>query len=162
MTIEELILSEGIKFPESDFISYGHDQVFVTVPRVFPTVLIELENTPLLSLIADLIRIKENKNLIPIGIMTGGWEMDWDMEAYYQFFIGLNRFDGADHTDSCLQFIVQNSHQEDNEELYYIDLSDEVTIFLWNLLNKKLLVKTGHDATWHLDEAERRINENGD
>ena len=113
---------------------YGEDQAYVSYPVTFPTVNLSLSATTELIKIVDAMR--EEQGFLPM-LPTEKHPEDYDMEGWYDFYIGLNCY-SVDHVDNRIEAVVCNSDSEDNEEMYYIDLTDKARFCLAIRLNEEI------------------------
>ena len=127
-------LIESIFVDVSDgFINYGYDQAYYSYPCTFQTVTFPLRDTHYLNSIIDAQR-KDN------GYLPAFPEKDveeYDFDCWYNFYIDLNGYN-QHRIDTCITAIVVNSPQEDNESIYYIDLSEEEQEAIYQRMNVQL------------------------
>ena len=120
---------------------YGEDAAYVDYPVAFPTVNLYLSATTELIKIVDAMR--EERGFLPM-LPTEKHKDDYDMEGWYDFYIGLNGY-SVDHVDNAIEAIVCNSDSEDNEEMYAIELSDKARFCLAIRLNEE--IKRNYDMS---------------
>lgn len=121
-TLTERYVNELIHIDFGDEIHMGCDRAYIDRPVCFPTVTFSLFDTEGLNAIADRIRSEHGyKPMYPIDDMD---EKDCDDNVWYAFSIGINGFSDSG-VDSSIEFQVMNTDADDDEEYYYIDLSDE-------------------------------------
>ena len=108
-------------------IIYSESQAYVDYPRIIHDMSFELIGTSTLDKIADEIRIAEGK----IPFFTGE---NPDLDGWYKFVVGVNDYTKTG-TDNCITFIVENSSLEDDEDIYYIELSESDQTQLYERLN---------------------------
>ena len=113
----------------SDEITYGEDQVFNSYPARFPTVGFKLIDTTVLCAKADDIRIKAGFK----PMFTGS---EIDENGWYDFYVGLNGYSQT-YLDSCIDFVVVNTEQPDNEETYHIYLTEDEQKIIYKQLNEQ-------------------------
>lgn len=134
---------------------YGHEQAYVNYPTVYPTVNFELVSTWGLVELAD--KVRSDAGYKPMSYPQGEPDEFYDLECWYDFYIDLNGYNDTG-IDACISFVVVNSDQDDNEQLYTIDLSVYEQIYLYDLINKELN-KDNSSCEIELAEAEKEMNE---
>ncbi len=147
MTLTEAFLHENVFIDSGSDLHYSEDQVFMSYPVRFATVEIPLIATDGLERIAD--RIRKNKGFKPIRPMDEFTEKDCDQNAWYDFYIDLVSWPGF-RCGSCITFVVANSDELDNEEMYSIDLTEEEQIYMYCRLDEQLQKYTGKSCAEHL------------
>ena len=156
MTLTERILEVNI-FVDFGFDPfYGWDQMDVDYPCRFATVMFQLMNTSLLSQIADRIRVTEGYR--PMSPMDGYSDSTCDQEGWYSFYYGINAL-GAGIGDSTIEFCVENSDSDDNEEMYTIDLSDAERDAMYLRMDEQCRKYLGEGCKELLTEANKQLQE---
>lgn len=146
---------------ETDAVTYCHfgsDQANVNFPVRFPTVTLGLESTIALDRIVDAMRVEAgHKPMFP-----DNWEEldteDWDDNGWYNFWVGLNGFTDT-MVDTCIEAVVQSEWADDNEQSYYIPLSEAEQIAIYNELNRQLRERFGTSCDELLEEARQEMIE---
>lgn len=115
--------------------NFGSDQAYIDFPVRFPTVTIALLSTVGLTRAVDEIRVREGHlPMLPIGTDESG---EYDQDGWYNFYVSLNGFNDT-KIDNCIEAIVQSSEADDNEECYYVPLTEAEQIEVYNEINKLL------------------------
>lgn len=135
MTLTEDILRDIIRIDFGGEIIYGSDVVYNTVPLKFATVSFSLYDTTNLNRCADRIRIKEKYKPFYTATDENGF-IHIDPDGWYNFYIGINDFTES-KVDSCIEFVVCNSDEPDNESVYTIDLSEEEQKIIYKVLSEQ-------------------------
>lgn len=136
--------------------SFGSDQANINYPVRFPTVTIALESTEVLDKIVDAMRAEAgHKPMFP-----DNWkELDpeeWDDNGWYNFYVGLNGF--ADTmVDTSIEAIVQSPWADDNEQSYYIDLTEAEQIAIYHELDRQLISQFGTSCEELLEDARKEM-----
>ena len=128
----------------------GDDQACLNYPMRYPTVEFELVDTVELCAIVDTIR--KGKGYRPV-LEEGG-----DTNAWYSMYIGLNGYTSSG-LDTSILAIVVNSDSEDNEQPYYLDLSEEEQRVIFKLLDGQCREHYGKSCADLLEEARQAMEE---
>lgn len=151
-----LDVKKAIWLDNEGYWSFGSDQAYIDYPVRFPTVTIALESTIILDKIVDAMRVEAgHKPMFP-----DNWdELDpeeWDDEGWYNFYIGLNGFTDT-MVDTCIEAVVQSEWAEDNEQSYYIDLSEAEQIAIYHELDRQLRERFSTSCEELLEEARQEM-----
>lgn len=114
---------------------YHYDQACDSFPVVFPTVNFELCATDGLVELAD--DVRRNAGYKPMVYPNGLLDDDYDLDGWYDFYIDLNGFN-KHHIDTSISFVVVNSDEDDNEEMYTIYLTDEEQQYIYDCIDEEL------------------------
>ena len=128
----------------------GDDQACLNYPMRYPTVEFELVDTIELCEIVDTIR--KGKGYRPV-LEEGG-----DTNAWYSMYIGLNGYTSSG-LDTSILAVVVNSDSEDNEQPYYLDLSEEEQWAIIALLDEQCREHYGKSCADLLEEARQAMEE---
>ena len=128
----------------------GDDQACLNYPMRYPTVEFELVDTVELCAIVDTIR--KDKGYQPV-LEEGG-----DTNAWYSLYLGLNGYT-ASGLDTSILAIVVNSDNEDNEQPYYLDLSEDEQRTIFKLLDEQCREHYGKSCADLLEEARQAMEE---
>ena len=128
----------------------GDDQACLNYPMRYPTVEFELVDTIELFEIVDTIR--KGKGYRPV------LEEGSDTSAWYSMYLGLNGYTSTG-LDTSILAIVVNSDIEDNEQPYYLDLSEEEQRAMFNLLDGQCREHYGKSCADLLEEARQAMEE---
>lgn len=126
------------------------DQACLNYPMRYPTVEFELVDTIELCEIVDTIR--KGKGYRPV-LEEGG-----DTSAWYSMYLGLNGYTSTG-LDTSILAIVVNSDSEDNEQPYYLDLSEEEQRAIFKLLDGQCREHYGKSCADLLEEARQAMEE---
>ncbi|MBO5567987.1 MAG: hypothetical protein J6A79_03525 [Clostridia bacterium] len=154
MSLIETFFRENVFIDFGCDVSYGEDQVNVGYPVRFATVEIPLMATSELERIAD--RIRKEKGFKPIRPMDEFTERTCDLEGWYDFYVDLVSWPGY-RCGSCITFVVANTEEADNEEMYSIDLTEEEQAYMYCRLDEQLLKYTGMSCAEHLVAATKEM-----
>lgn len=124
MDLKELLFRNNILIDFNHEILYGSDQVYNSVPMRFGTVGFYLQSTPELNEIAD--RYRKSLGFKPL--------LEEEDYGWYDFYITLNNF-STTKVCSSLEFVVIDAQQEDNEEMYHLDLTEEDQKVIYKILD---------------------------
>lgn len=146
---------------ETDAVNYcyfGSDQANVNFPVRFPTVTLGLQDSHELNRIIDAMRVEAgHKPMFPEN-----WEEldpeDWDSNGWYNFWIGLNGFTDT-MVNTSIEAVVQSEWAEDNEQSYYIDLTETEQIAIYNELDRQLRERFNTSCDELLEEARQEMIE---
>lgn len=156
-----LEINKNTIYLETDAVNYCHfgsDQAYVNFPVRFPTVSLELQDSHELNKIIDAMRVEAgHKPMFPDNRNELDPE-DWDDDGWYNFWIGLNGFTDT-MVDTYIEAIVQSEWAEDNEQPYYINLSEAEQIAIYNELNRQLKERFGTSCDELLEEAREEMIE---
>ena len=128
----------------------GDDQACQNYPMRYPTVEFELVDTIELCEIVDTIR--KGKGYRPV-LEEGG-----DTSAWYSMYLGLNGYTSTG-LDTSILAIVVNSDSEDNEQPYYLDLSEDEQCVIFKLLDEQCREHYGKSCVDLLEEARQAMEE---
>jgi len=128
----------------------GDDQARMNYPMRYPTVEFELVDTIELCEIVDTIR--KGKGYRPV-LEEGG-----DTSAWYSMYLGLNGYTSTG-LDTSILAVVVNSDSEDNEQPYYLDLSEEEQWAIIALLDEQCREHYGKSCADLLEEARQAMEE---
>ena len=128
----------------------GDDQACLNYPIRYPTVEFELVDTIELCEIVDTIR--KGKGYRPV-LEEGG-----DTSAWYSMYLGLNGYTSTG-LDTSILAIVVNSDSEDNEQPYYLDLSEDEQRAIFKLLDEQCREHYGKSCADLLEEARQAMEE---
>ena len=128
----------------------GDDQACLNYPMRYPTVEFELVDTIELCEIVDTIR--KGKGYRPV-LEEGG-----DTSAWYSMYLGLNGYTSTG-LDTSILAIVVNSDSEDNEQPYYLDLSEDEQRAIFKLLDGQCREHYGKSCADLLEEARQAMEE---
>ena len=128
----------------------GDDQACLNYPMRYPTVEFELVDTIELCEIVDTIR--KGKGYRPV-LEEGG-----DTSAWYSMYLGLNGYTSTG-LDTSILAIVVNSDSEDNEQPYYLDLSEDEQRAIFKLLDEQCREHYGKSCADLLEEARQAMEE---
>ena len=128
----------------------GDDQACLNYPMRYPTVEFELVDTIELCEIVDTIR--KGKGYRPV-LEEGG-----DTSAWYSMYLGLNGYTSTG-LDTSILAIVVNSESEDNEQPYYLDLSEDEQRAIFKLLDEQCREHYGKSCADLLEEARQAMEE---
>ena len=156
MTLTEGFVKDEVFIDFGTEVLYGDDQCYIDYPCRFPTVGFQLMATNGLSQIAD--RIRVDAGFKPMHAMDEYTDDTCDNDGWYSFFVGLNGFTD-NHMDTCIEFIVENSDSEDNEELYSIDLTADEQAAIYNRLDEQCRKYLNQTCEELLAEARKRMEE---
>lgn len=131
-------------------IMYGEDQAYINYPVSFPTVNFYLHDTNELITIAD--NMRKEKGFLPFFDDSG--EYDWD--GWYNFYIGINGFSKT-KLDTSIMFTVASETQSDDNETYYIDLSEEEQLIIYAELDKQCRKNLQKSCDELLEEAREEM-----
>lgn len=148
----ERLLADYISPDLHEEIMYGYDQVCINHPEVFATVNFYLNSTVGLDRIVDQMRIE--KGFLPV-LMQEDYS-EYDDTGWYNFYIGLNEFNET-HVDSAIEVIVQCPNSEDNEDVYYIDLTPDEQRMIYDVLNDACVSYLGKSCEDLLNEAHEEM-----
>ena len=130
----------------------GDDQACLDYPTRFPTVEFELVSTLALTRVAD--QMRKALGYLPM-LEDGG-----DTEGWYCFYLGLNGFVDS-HVDTSIMFVVENSDSADNEQMYFIPLSEGEQRAIYKILDEQCRRYYGRSCEDLLEDARREMeNEN--
>ena len=138
-----LEINENTIFIDRDgYWNFGSDQAYVDYPIEFPTVTIALQDTHELNKLIDATRMEAGyKPMFP-----DNWEEldpeDWDDNGWYDFYIRLNGFNDT-KVDTCIEAIVQSEWADDNEQSYYIELTEAEQVAIYNKIDMQLRRRFG-------------------
>ncbi len=135
---------------------YGADQVFIRYPARFATVTFCLESSDGLIELADAERVKAG--YMPFIPTEQHPEEVCDMEGWYDFYISIDNY-ADDHMESCIEAVVCNSYQDDNEQMYYIEIPDEARSLLFNRLDEQARECYGMSCLEMLEESNKEMVE---
>lgn len=136
-----------------DEIIYGYDQVCINHPELFATVNFYLNSTVTLDKIIDQMRIE--KGLLPV--LPDDDCGDWDDSGWYDFYVGLNDFSET-HVDSAIMAVIRCENADDNESVYYIDLTPEEQHIVYSVLNEMCQNELGKTCEDLLREARESMD----
>ena len=128
----------------------GDDQACLNYPMRYPTVEFELVDTIELCEIVDTIR--KGKGYRPV-LEEGG-----DTSAWYSMYLGLNGYTSTG-LDTSILAIVVNSDSEDNEQPYYLDLSEDEQRAIFKLLDEQCREHYGKSCADLLEDARQAMEE---
>ena len=152
-----LEINENTIFIDRDgYWNFGSDQAYIDYPIKFPTVTIALQDTHELNKLIDAARMEAgHKPMFPENWKELDPE-DWDDNGWYNFYVGLNGWSNT-RVDACIEAIVQSEWADDNEQSYYIDLTEAEQLAIYNELNKQLIRRFGTSCKELLKEAEEYL-----
>ena len=145
--IIDIALEDNIFIDTEAEILYSSDQQCFKYPSRFATVGFELVSTYFLEQLADHIRDEQHLKVFGKRADPGAW---------YSFSISLNDFTKS-KLDTCITFIVRDDNALDNEEMYYIDLSEAEQKAIYRCLDKQCREKLGKSCEDLLAEARREM-----
>ena len=139
---------------DSQELEYGSDQVYDSYPCRFGTVRFALVDTFPLVLIAE--RLRKDEGYEPLylfpspsddglhgdGLHSGRDEIERISSGWYEFSVAINEYN-ASKVDSCILFSLVNSESPDNEQPYYIDLSEEEQQAVYRCLDAQCRERLG-------------------
>ena len=132
------LLDEAIRI---DSYQFGSDQQYVNYPSRFATVDFVLEDTDALCGMADEMR----------------GDLGFDPEnGNYVFSISLNDYNKY-HVDTCITFMVVESSEMNNEELYTIDLTETEQKLVYQCLDRQCRSRFLKSCEELLKEAEEMM-----
>ena len=160
MTLTENFIRDAIQLASGAEVMYGNDQIYDTYPCRFPTVEFQLMATDALVEVAD--RIRMEKGYLPLHPRDGRTD-DVDNDGWYDFYVGVSKLPG-DHQqcqlDSSISFVVVNSDfddNDDNEDMYNIDLTETEREYVYEILNRQCKRYHGKDCAVLLAESEKEL-----
>ena len=113
---------------------FGHDQMFVDSPIVFPTVSFYICDTHNFNSAIDDMRIKAGYKP-----MFRGDYGEYDDEGWYDYTIRVSLIDEEVRVDNCIEAIVCNSESDDEEQTYNIDLTETEKVDVLKKLNEECI-----------------------
>lgn len=131
---------------------FGEDQAYINYPVRFPTVTFALRDTHELNMIADAIRKEAGE--LPMFDDSG----EYDDQGWYNFSVGINTYTNS-HADNRIEFVVCNGIGNDNEQSYYIDLTDNEQMRLYAVLDEQCRGEFEKSCWELLMEAQEEIEE---
>ena len=143
-------LRRAIHLDATEDYQLGDDQACLNYPMRYPTVEFELADTVELCEIVDTIR--KGKGYRPV-LEEGG-----DANAWYSMYLGLNGYTSSG-LDTSILAVVANSDSEDNEQPYYLDLSEEEQRAIFKLLDGQCREHYGKSCADLLEEARQAMEE---
>jgi hypothetical protein len=135
---------------------YGSDQCYIDYPYRFPTVGFQLMATNGLSQIAD--RIRKDMGFKPMHPMDEFTDDTCGNDGWYDFYVGINGY-AQNRMDSCIEFVVVNSENDDNEQRYTIDLTTEEQDVIYACLDEQCRRYLGKGCVELLAEARKQMEE---
>ena len=154
MTLTQTLIKDAIFIDFGSEVVYGSDQAYINSPVRFPTVTFELVSSALLTKVAD--RIRMEQGFRPMYPVAGYDENACDEDGWYRFSIGINGF--ADNKmDASIEFVVENSESEDNDEHYAIYLNPGEQMVIYERLNEQCIKHLGKSCEELLAEARKEI-----
>lgn len=156
-----LEINKNTIYLESDAVNYCHfgsDQAYVNFPVRFPTVTLELQDSHELNRIVDAMRVEAGyKPMFPDNREELDPE-DWDGNGWYNFWVGLNGFTDT-MVDTYIEAVVQSEWADDNEQSYYINLTEAEQIAIYNELDRQLRERFNTSCNELLEEARQLMIE---
>lgn len=156
MTIIEGVMKDNIFIDFDADIQYGSDQMYISYPLKFATVGFMLQDTALLSTLAD--RIRKDKGFAPMNPMDEYTGETCDQNGWYDFYYFISDIEGG-RGDSTIEFVVVSPDAPDNEETYTIDLTDEERGEMYRRINEELKAHLNRSCRQLLDEADMEMRE---
>ena len=150
-TLIDRFMRENVSIDPHSEIMYGSDQVYVSCPRRFATVGLEIIAGYGLQLLVD--RLRKDLGFKPLEPID---DEDCDQEGEYYFYAGLNDYTDS-KVDNCISVIIESDESPDNEELYTIDLSEEEQKALYRRLDEESRILFGKSCEDLLEEARQEM-----
>ena len=146
--------SKAIWLDNDGYWYFSSDQAYIDYPVRFPTVTIALSDTMALCKLADAVR--EEAGFLPM--FPNDESKEYDSSGWYNFYVSLNGF--ADTMlDNSIEAVVQSEYADDNEQSYYIDLTEAEQIAVYNEIDKQLKERFYTSCERLLEEARREMIE---
>lgn len=139
---------------EDDNWFFGSEQMNVSSPIRFPTVMIPLESTNTLDKPIDAMRVEAGY----LPMFPEDESMEYDCDGWYNFYATLFRLPGA---MMCvyIEAVVCSDLAKDNEQSYTIDLTSKEQTEIIYVLGEQLWKRFGISCTELLKEAEQEMIE---
>ena len=154
-TLIDRFMRENVSIDPHSEIMYGSGQVYVSCPRRFATVGLEIIAGYGLQLLVD--RLRKDLGFKPLEpIDDEDYDEDCDQEGEYYFYAGLNDYTDS-KVDNCISVIIESDEAPDNEELYTIDLSEEEQRALYRRLGEESRILFGKSCEDLLEEARQEM-----
>jgi hypothetical protein len=134
MNLIEGFLKDSLFIDFGSEIIYGSDQMDISRPVRFATVGFQLMSTAGLDQIVD--RIRKDAGFVPLHPMDEYTDENCDMDAWYDFYIGINDLPDC-RVDTCIEAVVVNAFSPDNEETYTIDLDGNEQAYVYARLDEQ-------------------------
>ena len=155
-----LDVEKAIWIDNDGYWNFGSDQAYIDYPVRFPTVTIALEGTVALTKIVDAIRVEAGH--LPM-MYPNGWTKEdgydnFDCDGWYNYYVTLNGFSDT-MVDNCIEAIVASPNADDNEQSYYIDLTEAEQIAIYNELDKQLRERFDTSCEKLLEESRQEMIE---
>lgn len=152
--------SKAIWISYDGYWNYGSDQANINYPVRFPTVTIELESTYVLTEIVDAMRVEDGH--LPM-LYPDGWTAEmgydsFDCDGWYNYYITLNGFTDT-MVCNCIEAVVESPNADDNEQSYYIPLSEAEQIAIYHELDRQLKERFNTSCDELLEEARQEMIE---
>ena len=141
--LHELLYEQAIQIDFRVEILYETCVIYNNKPVSFPVVTFELQETQGLREISDAIREQH------------GYKALSDENGWYDYFIGINGHSPY-RTNSCIEFVVRDETQPDDEHGYMIHLSFEDQEALYIILDEQCRKHLNVSCQSLLDEAAER------
>lgn len=144
--------------PAEDWI-FGSDQANVNFPCTFPTVTIILSDTLALIKAVDAMRMEAgHKPMFPVNGNTDDAE-SYDIYGWYDFQVGLNGFTDT-MVDNRIEALVRSEEADDDEQYWYIPLTEAEQIAVYKELDKQLKERFETSCDKLLEEARLEMVDN--
>lgn len=146
--------SKAIWLDNDGYWYFSSDQAYIDYPVRFPTVTIALSDTMALCKLADAVR--EEAGFLPM--FPDDESKEYDSSGWYNFYICLNGFNDT-MVDNSFEAVVQSEFADDNEQSYYIPLTEAEQIAIYNEVDKQLKERFGTSCEKLLEEARQEMIE---
>ena len=143
MTLLETMIKDGISIDFSEDPVFGTDEVYESYPCPVATVTFSLMDTD----------IEGYRPLYPVDGYT---EEMCVSEGFYGFTLEINQYTNT-HVSSCILFSLESSSLPDEDLLYFIDLSEEEQIAIYERLDEQCRKYLGRSCEDLLKDAEKEM-----
>lgn len=153
MGMFEKIIEDQIYIDFASEILFGEDQAYESYPCRFATVNFELMPTDMLDTIVNKMRWEAGYPMLPTD--TEGPDL-YDPEMYYSFYTGIHDYKepGA---FGRIEVVVHSDISPDDGESYFIELTDDECIALYNRLDEQVRTYLGKSCTDLLADAGKEM-----
>lgn len=138
--------------------NFGEDQSYINYPIRFPTVTFALESTFPLDKAADAMRVGAGYLPMLPDKLSNDEEIEYDDEGWYNFYIGLNGWSNS-RVDNSIMAVVQSPNADDDEHMYYIDLTEAEQMEIFKVIDEQLRELHGTSCLELLKESEKEMIE---
>lgn len=152
--VDMLEINKAIFLDYEGYWYFGSDQVYVDYPVRFPTVTIALEGTIPLTEIVDAMRMEDGHKPM---LAPDGWTEEmgydcYDSNGWYNYYVTLNGFTDT-MVNNSIEAVVQSEWADDNEQSYYIPLTEAEQIAIYHEVDRQLKERFNASCNELLEQA---------